>query len=202
MAERGDASRAREVLDFNLNEVLTGTTSLTLVEGDRIQLFSITDINDQVVEINGAVDQPGTFELSKKLQTIRDLVLAADSLRENAYTGQAELIRTNDNLTQSYFTINLAEAMTGNEGENLRLQKRDQLTIYTLDDIRQFGSVSIGGSIQNPSSYPWRENLRVYDLLFKAGGLFDTEYLEQILLERADLTRRNIDGRTTEVISY
>ena len=24
MAERGDASRAREVLDFNLNEVLTG----------------------------------------------------------------------------------------------------------------------------------------------------------------------------------
>ena len=34
--------------------------------------------------------------------------------------------------------------MTGNEGENLRLQKRDQLTIYTLDDIRQFGSVSIG----------------------------------------------------------
>ena len=88
MAERGDASRAREVLDFNLNEVLTGTTSLTLVEGDRIQLFSITDINDQVVEINGAVDQPGTFELSKKLQTIRDLVLAADSLRENAYTGK------------------------------------------------------------------------------------------------------------------
>ena len=202
MAERSDASRAREVLDFNLNEVLTGTTPLTLVEGDRIQLFSITDINDQVVEITGAVDQPGTFELSEKLQTIRDLVLAADSLRENAYTGQAELIRTNEDLTQSYFTLNLAEAIAGNEAENMKLQKKDQLTIYTLDDIRQFGSVSIGGTIRNPASYPWRENLRVYDLLFKAGGLFDAEYLEQVHLDRADLIRRNTDGRTTEVISF
>ncbi len=202
MAERSDASRAREVLDFNLNEALTGTTPLTLVEGDRIQLFSITDINDQVVEINGAVDQPGTFELSEKLQTIRDLVLAADSLRENAYSGQAELIRTNEDLTQSYFTINLAEAIAGIAAENMKLQKRDQLTIYTLDDIRQFGSVSIGGFIRNPASYPWRENLRVYDLLFKAGGLFDAEYLEQVHIDRADLIRRNADGRTTEVLSF
>lgn len=202
MAQRTNASRARVVLDFNLNEVLTGTTPLTLVEGDRIQLFSITDINDQVVEITGAVDQPGTFELSERLQTIRDLVLAADSLRENAYTGQAELIRTNEDLTQSYFTINLAEAIAGNEAENLKLQKRDQLTIYTLDDIRQFGSVSVVGYIRNPASYPWRENLRVYDLLFKAGGLFDAEYLEQVHLDRADLIRRSVDGRTTEVISF
>ena len=202
MAERSDASRAREVLDFNLNEVLAAKNPLILFDGDNIQLFSITDINDQVVEINGAVDQPGTFELSQKLLTIRDLVLAADSLTEDAYTGQAELIRTNDDLTQSYFTINLAEAISGNEAKNMILQKRDSLTIYTLDDIRQFGSVSIGGSIRNPSSFPWRENFRVYDLLFKAGGLFDAEYLEQIHIDRADLIRRNADGRTTEVISF
>ena len=48
---------------------------------------------------------------------------------------QAELIRTNKDLTQSYFTINLAEAIAGNEGKN-DASKRDQLTIYTLDDIR------------------------------------------------------------------
>ena len=202
IVQRTDASRAREILDFNLNEVLARITPLTLVDGDRINLFSITDINDQVVEINGAVDQPGTFELSQKIQTIRDLVLAADSLRENAYTGQAELIRINEDLTQSYFTINLAEAIARNETENMRLQKGDQLTIYTLDDIRQSGSVSIDGFIRDPATYPWRENLSVYDLLFKAGGLFDAEYLKQVLLERADLIRRNSDGRTTEVISF
>lgn len=202
MEERSDASRAREILDFNLNDVLTGNIPITLVDGDRIQLFSITDINDQVVEINGAVDQPGTFELNQELQTIRDLILAADGLSENAYLGQAELIRTNDDLTQSYFTVNLAEAISGNEAENMMLQRRDLLTIYTLDDIRQIGLVSVVGYIRNPASYPWRENLRVYDLLFKAGGLFDAEYLEQVHLDRADLIRRNVDGRTTEVISF
>ena len=202
MEERSDASRAREILDFNLNDVLTGNIPITLVDGDRIQLFSITDINDQVVEINGAVDQPGTFELNQELQTIRDLILAADGLSENAYLGQAELIRTNDDLTQSYFTVNLAEAISGNEAENMMLQRRDLLTIYTLDDIRQTGLVSVIGYIRNPASYPWRENLRVYDLLFKAGGLFDAEYLEQVHLDRADLIRRNVDGRTTEVISF
>ena len=202
MEERSDASRAREILDFNLNDVLTGNIPITLVDGDRIQLFSITDINDQVVEINGAVDQPGTFELNQELQTIRDLILAADGLSENAYLGQAELIRTNDDLTQSYFTVNLAEAISGNEAENMMLQRKDLLTIYTLDDIRQIGLVSVVGYIRNPASYPWRENLRVYDLLFKAGGLFDAEYLEQVHLDRADLIRRSVDGRTTEVISF
>ena len=202
IAERSDASRARQVLDFNLNMVLAESTPLTLVDGDSIQLFSITDINDQVVKIHGAVDQPGTYELDQKLQTVRDLVLAADSLRGDAYTGQAELIRTNQDLTQSYFTINLAEALSGNETENILLQKRDSLTIYTLNDIRQLDSVSVDGFIRNPASYPWRENLRVYDILFKAGGLFDSEYKKQVYLERADLIRRNSDGRTMEVISF
>ena len=55
------------------------------MDGDSIQLFSITDINDQVVKIHGAVDQPGTYELDQKLQTVRDLVLAADSLGEMPY---------------------------------------------------------------------------------------------------------------------
>ena len=202
MAERTDASRAREVLDFSLREVMSGEQTISLVDGDRIQLFSITGINDNVVEINGAVDQPGTFELNDRLQTIRDLILAADSLRENAYLGQAELIRTNEDLTQTYLTINLANALEGNPSDNLFLQKQDQLTIYTLDNIRQFGAVSIGGAVRNPSSYPWRDSLRVYDLLFKAGGLFDEEYKEQIHLDRADLIRRNSDGRTTEILSF
>ena len=202
MSERSDPSRAREVLDVRLTEALSGDAPLNLKDGDRIQLFSITDINDNVVEINGAVDQPGNFELSPELQTIRDLVLAADSLRENAYIGQAELIRTNEDLSQTYVTIDLEAALAGNPDENLLLQKQDQLTIYTLNDIRQFGSVSIGGAVRNPSSYPWRDSMQVFDLLFKAGGLFDAEYLEQVHLERADLIRRNADGRTTEVIPF
>ena len=70
MAQRS-ASRARGV-DFNLNEVLTGTSS-HFGGGDRIQLFSITDINDQVVEITGAVDQPGTFELRRKFKPFETL---------------------------------------------------------------------------------------------------------------------------------
>ena len=81
-------------------------------------------------------------------------MLAADSLRENAYTGQAELIRTNEDLTQSYFTINLAEANAGNEGENHDASKRDMLTIYTLDDIRQFGSVKYWGLYPKSSQLP------------------------------------------------
>ncbi len=111
MSERSDPSRAREVLDVRLTEALSGDAPLSLKDGDRIQLFSITDINDNVVEINGAVDQPGNFELSPEIQTIRDLVLAADSLRENAYIGQAELIRTNEDLSQTYLTIDLEAAL-------------------------------------------------------------------------------------------
>ncbi len=202
MPVRTDPSRAREVLDFSLREVLNGEQSITLVDGDRIQLFSITEIIDNIVEINGAVDQPGTFELSEDLRTIRDLILASDSLREDAYMGQAELLRINDDLTQTYLTFDLASALAGNPSDNLVLQKQDQITIYTLDEIRQFGAVSIGGAVKNPAYYPWGDSLRVYDLLFKAGGLFDEEYKEQIYLDRADLIRRTNDGRTTEIIAF
>lgn len=200
--ERTDPSEARAVLDNSLREIISGSTKFDLQDGDKVRIFSITDVLDNVVRIEGAVDQPGVYQLSDTIRTVRDLVLAADSLTGDAFLQKAEIIRTNEDSTQTFISLDLRSVMNDDPSQNLILRKRDRFKIYSRLEIEQNSTVSISGAVRNPSEYRWRDSLRVFDVLFKSGGLFDPEYREGILLTRADLIRRNEDGRTTNIISF
>ncbi len=200
--ERTDPSEAREVLDNSLAEIISGSKSLDLQDGDKVRIYSITDVLDNIVSIQGAVDQPGVYQLSDSIRTIRDLVLAADSLTGDAFLQKAEIIRTDEDSTQTFISIDLRSVMNDDPSQNLVLRKRDRFKVYSRLEIEQNSTVSIGGAVRNPTEYRWRDSLRVFDVLFKSGGLFDPEYREKILLTRADLIRRNEDGRTTNIISF
>ncbi len=200
--ERNDPSDAREVLDNSLREIISGNEEFYLQDGDKVTIFSITDVLDNIVRIEGAVDQPGVYQLSDTLRTIRDLVLAADSLTGDAFLQKAEIIRTNEDSTQTFISLDLRSVMNDDPSQNLVLRKRDRFKIYSRLEIEQNSTVSINGAVRNPTEYRWRDSLRVFDVLFKSGGLFDPEYRKRVLLTRADLVRRNEDGRTTNIISF
>ncbi len=200
--ERTDPSIARELIDRSLKEDLNNNTTINFNDGDEVRILSITDILPNVVEINGGVYQPGSYSISENIRTISDLILAADSLRDNAYTLKADLVRTNPNNTQSFISINLIAALKGDPSNDIVLREKDVLQIYTREDIESNYTVSITGAVRNDVEVSWKSNLRVFDLLFQAGGLFDEEYRETVLLERADLIRLNGDGLSTTIIPF
>jgi protein involved in polysaccharide export with SLBB domain len=56
--------------------------------------------------------------------------------------------------------------------------------------------------VLNPGTYDYLQNMTVADLLFKAGGLQDDEFLKTVFLERADLLRESADGSRQEIIPF
>lgn len=200
--ERKDPSVAREVMDINLEKVMQGEREVSLEDGDQIRIFSILDIFQNVVSINGAVYQPGQYELSDSVRTVRQLIMQADSLTPDAYMEKADLIRMNRDGTERQISLNLNLVFRDHPQHNIPLLPEDRLRIYSLTELKAGRSVTISGRVRNPGTYTLRDSMTVYDLLFRGGGLLDKEYLKTVYLPRADLFRRTPDGQREIVFPF
>jgi polysaccharide biosynthesis/export protein len=201
--ERTDPSVAREVTDVDLERVLSGDLRVRLRDGDVVTMFSISERVKNGVSIQGAVFQTGRYELSESLMTARDLIMAADGLRENAYLERAELVRLGDDFSsEQLISLDLAGILRDDPGQNIPLKAKDRLRIFSLDDVQSSSSVSISGHVRNPQSMAFRSDLTVYDLLFAGGGLQDSLYVKSVFLRRADLLRKTEDGLSERIIPF
>ncbi len=200
--ERQDPSIARKIIDLNLEDVLSGQQKIKLQDGDRVRIFSILDILENVVRISGAVYQPGTYELSDTLQTVRQLINDADGLTGDAYLDKAELTRLNLDGTERLINLDLQQVFSNNPAHNITLQPEDRLRVYSIHELEYPNRVRISGEVRRPGSYPLVDSMSVYDLLFRGGGLKDSVFLERVYLERADLIRKDENGLTRQIIQF
>ncbi len=198
---RADPSRAREVLDFGLDSVIGGQ-NVALQDGDKVHLFSIVDLVENAVAVAGEVYQPGRYEIGAPIRTVSDLVREADGVTGTAYLRKADLVRVRDDSTEVLLSLDLSRALQGDPDHDLALQARDSLVVYSAKSFEAPRFVSVGGQVLFPGTYPLRDSMTVYDLLFRGGGLLDAEFLKSVYLERADLFRKLPDGRTERIIPF
>ncbi|MEZ4699379.1 MAG: SLBB domain-containing protein [Rhodothermales bacterium] len=208
-AEREDPMMVRRVLDYNLGDVLAGAENVELEDGDQVTIFSIPEATNvaarsrvRSVSVGGAVFNPGRYELSSDLQTVRDLIMEADGLTGDAYPDKVELIRLTPSLKQEVMSLSLAQILQDAPTQNLVLRPQDSLYVFALSELRVNPMVKISGQVRQPGSYEMLENMTVTDLLFKGGGLADPEYLKTVFTARADIFRKSPDGRTEQIIPF
>ena len=84
--EREKLGMDRMYVDVNLENIIKAENNFELIDGDRIQIFSILDARQNVVELTGAVTRPGIYHLGDSLK-IKDLINKADGLLGDAYLG-------------------------------------------------------------------------------------------------------------------
>ncbi|MFT7553586.1 MAG: polysaccharide export outer membrane protein [Rhodothermales bacterium] len=202
LAERSDPVEARTILDLALPPLLSGAETLELSDGDLITVFSISDRLDNAVRVEGAVEQPGRYELSDSIRTVWDVVLAADGPRRDAHLARAELIRQLPDRSESLISIDLSAAMLDDPRHNIPLQKRDQLRVFAASELQSGAQVTISGSVLRPGPVPYRTGIRLSDLLFAGGGLEDSLFVQGVFLERADLFRPNETRTATVVVPF
>ncbi len=207
--ERDDPSVPRTVIDANLADVLEGEERIRIEDEDRVHILSIMDQGEiagrsrvRSVSVGGAVFQPGRYALNEQVRTVRDLIEAADGLTDNAHMRQAELIRLEEGLDREVVSLNLEDVLNDEPTQNLVLRPQDSLAVYTTQELRADREVHISGEVLNPGTYDFLENMTVSDLLFKAGGLQDDEFLKNVFLGRADLMRQSRDGSREEIIPF
>jgi protein involved in polysaccharide export with SLBB domain len=208
-AEREAPSVAREVIDGDLRAARSDTAQVSLADGDRVKILSISEAQDPAVqarvdaaEITGAVFQPGQYEIGGDVRTVKDLIEQADGLTGDAYRQQATLVRIDDTLSETSRSLNLNAAMEDQPQFNVVLQPGDSLHVPSIQKMRGRRTVKITGTVRDPGTYRYRDGMTIQNLLLQAGGLTDDEYLKDVFLGRADLFRVSNDGDEERVIPF
>ena len=137
--------------------------------GDVIMISKIIDRYRNRVKLSGAIYRPDTYELFEGMR-ISDLIKKGDGLKEDAYTGGAQLFRLKPNLLKEIVNIDLGKALSGDKSENIYLQREDELYVTSILDLRDSLDVRIYGEVHNPGKYQYADSMTVKDLITLAGG--------------------------------
>jgi protein involved in polysaccharide export with SLBB domain len=139
------------------------------LRGDKYIVDRILDRYENRVTIKGAVFRPGEYQLDKGL-TLSDLVDKAAGLKEDAFGGRAVITRLKPDNTTEIVAVNLT-AILNKSAADVVLQREDSIYISSIFDLRDKYRVTIKGQVRNPGNFDFAENMKVADLILKAGGL-------------------------------
>lgn len=159
-------------------------SSYKLETGDAVYVGATLDRFANRVEVRGSVFRPGVYELGSEMHTVKELVLRAEGLMEDAFTNRVRLLRQQDDFTPEVISLDLGKIMRG-EAPDVTLVKNDILEIQSIHALKDLGSVTIEGFVANPGTYTFAENMSIEDLVLQAGGL-----LNGASAVRVDVSRR------------
>jgi protein involved in polysaccharide export with SLBB domain len=168
--------------------------------GDVFVVSKILNRFTNRVKIAGAVYRPDIFELTPNLK-VADLIRKADGLKEDAYTGRAQIIRLEEDLTRTVLSFDVVKALNNDAASNFILQREDEVIITSKQDLRENFTIYIQGEIRKPGNFDYVEGLTLKDLILQAGGFKDAAFNS---IEIARLIKRDSieqkDFRASEII--
>ncbi len=158
-----------------------------LQNGDRMEVGLQQTRFQNRIAISGAVYLPGTYELGE-VRTARELVKKAGGLLPEAFTDRVVVHREHEDRSQEVFSLNLTEIMAGTKPDFV-LQNNDELFVASSSDLKDRGTMTITGMVNNPGKFMFAENTTIEDFIIMAGGLKDGASTS-----RVDVTRRKKDA--------
>lgn len=172
----------------------------SLQNGDSLHVRTVINRFENRVVITGAVYNPGSYALEDGM-TIASLLAKAQGLKEEAFTGRANMVRLREDLTKEYFSVDLRAVMKGEE--NMKLRKEDSLHVVSVLELKEKAFVSITGPVKNPGDYPFEDSITLEALILQAGGFLENATPTNIEVGRR---KKNINlgergAATSEVIT-
>lgn len=170
---------------------------------------------EPVISLFGNIRRPGDYPLVSGM-TVRDAIRAAQDVLPETDLDYALIRRENPrNHRIETLTLRLGTALNQPSSvDNLRMQPRDELYIFTrgIDRQDQLGPIlselqaqavhdaeapiaEIAGAVRKPGRYPISSGMKISDLVQIAGGLAESAYTLGAELNRY----RIVDGKLREV---
>ena len=176
----------RELMNVDLR---SADAELELQSGDLLVIPPVLEEPQNVVQLDGAVRRPGTYQVFEGM-TVRDLIALANGPTEDAHTEEAIIERLGDDLDRDLIHFDLAAAIAGDPVQNIELVHGDRVEVLAEEDVEAPMEVTVEGAIREPDTYEWVRGIRVSDLVKQAGGLLEGAYTP-----RANLMRLGADQR-------
>lgn len=174
-----------------------------LSDADSVYVDSIVPRFSNMVELRGAVYHGGMFEIGNNISTVRELLQAADGLREDAFTTRAVMHREKADKTLEVLSIDLQGIMDGTVPD-VPLRKNDVLYVPNRVEMMGEQTFKISGEVAYPGTYAYAENTSIEDLILQAGGLTEAASTSKVdvfrRINRPDAMEN--DNDLTETFSF
>ncbi len=181
--QRTDLTQARTVLSINLARALAGDSAgVPLVAGDSVTVFPFVSGRRNAVTIRGAVGVPGTYQVEPGMR-LSDLIALAGGVRQDTYSGRAQIVRTEPDSTRRMIAVALP-APGGTQAENPALQERDEVTVFARSEFTPDRYVAVWGAVRRPGYIAYADSMTLRDAVLLAGGLRDNAYLDSASVSR------------------
>ncbi len=155
-----------------------------LKDGDSLYVDSVIPRFSNMAEIRGAVFHPGQYQMDGSIKTVRQLIKAADGLREDAFLKRAVMHRQKEDLTMEALSVDVEGIMDGAVAD-IPLRKNDILFIPSSLDMKGERTLTIDGEVNFPGIYQYADNTTIEDLVLQAGG-----FTEAASMAKVDVFRR------------
>ncbi|MGH7879294.1 MAG: SLBB domain-containing protein, partial [Candidatus Binataceae bacterium] len=170
--------------------------SLRVQDGDLIKIFGVLPDQQNIVKLKGNARRPGIYQWRDGM-TVADLVAAGEGVADRTFFDYALIRRIEGPDRRVHFLpVDLGVALRdgGVDTQDVKLRPRDELTIYSENDLQDLPAVTIEGTVRKPGRYLLSAGMKLSDLIYEAGGLKDEAYQE-----RAQLVRTHVvDGADTK----
>jgi protein involved in polysaccharide export with SLBB domain len=193
---------------FDINDKkLEKAAGVKLQDADLIKIFSIVDMNVNVVYLNGNVKRPGKYEIKEGMR-LGDLIKDTTELLPETYFEYALIKRLNPPAMETVLIpFSLTNLLKKDPASNLELKPRDQVYVFSRWFFKDRPLVMIEGEIRGecnieeggrkkqgqPGSAEIDaigQELKVMELDLKKDGLFDLASLTREIADDIRLRGR------------
>ena len=138
---------------------------VALLPGDVIYFPPVGSL----VAISGSINVPAIYEL-KKDNALADLIAWSGGLSSTAAGQKVTLERIENRSTRKVDEYNLSQSMP-----IVKLRDGDLITVYSVAS-RLDNAVTLRGNVAQPARFPWRQGMRVKDLVPQTDSLLSRDY--------------------------
>lgn len=154
------------LLEFNLNDVMTGREVIRLQSGDIVRIRTTENRILNKITVSGFVMYPGEFGYKQGI-TVGDALSLAGGLRPSAFErAYIERRSLRDTTIAKYIPINLGT----NDGTSYLLEPNDNIMVYDRTQYSNVGELIITGAVKQTQRFSFDPDLTLYDLFTAAGG--------------------------------
>lgn len=188
------------LVPFNLGAILLKkdpAADIALAPQDQIFIFHKSFFKERPFFIvEGQVRKEGKYGLDENFR-VKDAILAAGGLTRDAYPDRGVIIRRDKDRQYHAIYFHVANALEGASSDNLLLQDEDRIVIHSIWEYKYKKQVTVEGDVAKPGTYELTEGMTVRDIVFRAGNILESAYLEE-----AELSSLTFEDRKATKTDY
>jgi len=156
-----------------------------LMPGDQISVKSSIQNPFGLIEVTGAVRQPGKIQFTEGMK-VKDAIEKAGGVLDWTYLDRGQILITEPDSSLRIMAFNPAKAMKNDPAENLTLTDKSVLILKSIWEIDTRYDIKVIGFVNSPGDFRYRKGMTVGDALFLADGFQKNAYTATIEVARVD----------------